>query len=152
MWKYCENIVIPFLSSSFFPSFFILHTRTAFFSLFFSPPHTYPYTFLFLLLSTFYPYHFLQTLEHSSSLSLFYFFFSLSALRLEHPYNSSPWSTWFFSFSLNSTAYKRDDSDQEDWIRAEQTQSKQDQIRLRSACKNSSVLLERLFNFFSKPP
>ena len=60
----------------FFPSFFILHTRTAFlssyffpffFPFFFSPPHTYPYTFIFLLLSTFYPYHFLQTPERSSS-------------------------------------------------------------------------------------
>ena len=85
------------------PLFFILHTCTAFlsssfflfFSLIFSPPHTYPYTFLFSLLSSFYPYHFLQTPEHSSSLSSFFFFL---ALCLQHPCNSSPWSSWFFSF------------------------------------------------------
>ena len=130
---YCESIVkilrYHFLLSFFFPFFFPLflsytHYRISFFffflffPFFFSPPHTYPYTFLFLLLSSFYPYHFLQTPKRSSSPSDSIFFFS-PALRLQHPCNSSPWSSWFFSFSLNSTAYKRDDSDWEDWIRAE---------------------------------
>ena len=68
--------MIPFPLFSFFsPSFFILHTCTAFFSFFFSPSHTYPYTFHFLLLSSFVTYYFLQTLERSSSPSSFFFFF-----------------------------------------------------------------------------
>ena len=102
---YCENITIVF--PSFFPSFFLLHIRTAFpsffhfFFLFFSPPHMYPYSFLFSLLSSFFPYHFLQTPECSTELSFFlffyffiflffFYFFFILALRLLHPRTSSP--------------------------------------------------------------
>ena len=94
---YCENITIVF------PSFFLLHIRTAFpffFFLFFSPPHTYPYTFLFLLLSSFVTYYFLQTPERSSSPSTSFFFspFSLSTsfLPLLKIY---PYSFLFFLLS-----------------------------------------------------
>ena len=88
---YCENIVIPFLFFFllFFPSFFILHTRTAFlFFPFFSPPHTYPYTYLFLLLSSFTIYHFLQTQTVPALLlPLFFFFFFFSPFLLALPFS-----------------------------------------------------------------
>ena len=94
LWYHFHFSPLFFLSSTHVPHFFLL-LFSFFFSLIFSPPHTYPYTFLFSLLSSFYPYHFLQTPEHSSSLSSFFFFL---ALCLQHPCNSSPWSSWFFSF------------------------------------------------------
>ena len=80
---YCENIAISFpiffsFFPFFFPSFFILHARGAAFLFFpfFSPPHTYPYTFIFLLLSSFATYHFLQTQNIPALLlPLFFFFF-----------------------------------------------------------------------------
>ena len=75
----------------FFPYLFIffIHTissfRFFFFIPLFSPPHTYPYSFLFFLLSSFFPTtssKLQNILELSLSLSLFFFFCFLSLFSL----------------------------------------------------------------------
>ena len=79
----------------FFPSFFILHARGAAFLFFpfFSPPHTYPYTFIFLLLSSFATYHFLQTQNIPALLlPLFFFFFSFLLFSLFSQHFISPFT------------------------------------------------------------
>ena len=99
MWKYCDTIsIFPpsffypphmyrisffFFFPFFFPSSFLLHTRTL--TLFFF--HFFP---LFIPTTS-------SKLQNILALCLPFFFFFL-ALCLQHPCNSSPWSSWFFSF------------------------------------------------------
>ena len=94
---YCENIVIAFLNFNFlffilfFPFFFI---HISFF--FFSPPHTYPYFFLFFL----FPLFSLPLPPHSRTfhkalflpLSFFYYLFSFFL----SPFSLATSSTSFF--------------------------------------------------------
>ena len=77
--------MIVFLS--FFPFFFLLHTRTLTF-------------FFFFLLSSFFPYHFLQTPKRSTELSFFFFFFFLPFLLALHL------RVLVVHYSLGFTAYK----------------------------------------------
>ena len=77
-----KNIVVVFLNFNFlffilfFPYyFFFIHIISFFFPIFFSSTHV-PLLFSFLFF-LFFPYHFLQTLEHSTKLSFFLFLFYL---------------------------------------------------------------------------
>ena len=80
---YCENIVIPFpfFFSFFFPSFFILHTHTA-----------------FLFLFSFFPFFPFYFLLHTRTLTLFFFYF----FPLLQPTTSSKLRTFQLSFFLFS--------------------------------------------------
>ena len=82
-------------SSFFSPSSFLLHTRTifpsSFFPLFFSFE---PLLFSFFHSFLFFPYHFLQTLEHSWELSFFLFLFLFSFFL--SPFSLSTSSASFF--------------------------------------------------------
>ena len=77
--------------------------------------HPHPTHFPFLFLFLFIPSNFPQSQEPTLYLlSSFFFSFLYFPPHIQphspHPRNSSPWSSLFFSFSLNSTTHKWEDS------------------------------------------
>ena len=79
-----------------FPYFiFFIHISFSFFSLFFSPSHTYPYFFFFVSFFPLFPYHFL----HTHALTFFLFFLLSSFSLLLHSLECSTWS-WALSSSF----------------------------------------------------